>query len=133
MNTGLGVLINALTNDHGEDVMIKAIGQKITNLKIENNQLQFHFDNGLKMGISDEGQSCCEERYMTTDDDLNTFIGATLIDLQLRDVKTTMSEYGSPHEISFLIINTSLGDITIETHNVHNGYYGGFWIKAKEL
>ena len=38
--------------------------------------------------------------------------------------------WGGVHEVQFLNIETSLGIITFETHNEHNGYYGGFYIKA---
>ena len=36
------------------------------------------------------------------------------------------------HEVQFLKIRTSNGDITFETHNIHNGYYGGFYIELTD-
>ena len=34
------------------------------------------------------------------------------------------------HEIQFLDVKTSKGVFQISNHNVHNGYYGGFWVIA---
>jgi hypothetical protein len=34
------------------------------------------------------------------------------------------------HEVQFLVVTTSKGAITVATHVVHNGYYGGFSIDA---
>jgi hypothetical protein len=30
------------------------------------------------------------------------------------------------HEVQFLRVSTDAGTIVCETHNEHNGYYGGF-------
>jgi hypothetical protein len=68
---------------------------------------------------------------MMTDDTLLDFVGAELVSFEIADGGNTEGEYGDVHEIQFLKVTTSLGVFTCETHNEHNGYYGGFWIKAK--
>ncbi len=79
----------------------------------------------------DGGQDCCEHRYMHSDDDIQSFVGGTLIDAEIREVPNREDGYGDVHEVQFLIVTTSKGAFTIETHNEHNGYYGGFWVVAR--
>jgi len=85
------------------------------------------FADGCVIRIWDNGQSCCENRYMTTDDDLNKIVGGVLtrIDVKEGDAPKNDEEYGE-HEIAFLEIGTDECFVTVATHNEHNGYYGGF-------
>jgi len=134
---GLGVMINMLFgNQESHKILKDQIGKKIKALSLEDDQLKFEFEDGDKIRISDKGQSCCESRYMTTDDDLSKFIGSKLLNVETREVKENPdnieSRYGECHEIEFLIIQTSDGSFTVATHNEHNGYYGGFWIECEK-
>lgn len=125
-HAGLGVLIQALGgNAESVATMLKAVGQTIASVALTDNALHFVFDNGFKMKFSDEGQSCCESRYMRTDDDLTQFVGAKLVAAEVRQAPDIEDEYGT-HEVAFLVVNTDRGNITTSTHNEHNGYYGGF-------
>jgi hypothetical protein len=134
MNLGLGVLINYLGgNEESIKDFKRGVGKKITALSLSDDRLHFVFEDGYKMDMFDDGQSCCENRYMTTDDDLASFVGSILVGAELREAPTIEDEYGDPHEIQFLLINTSLGTFTCETHNEHNGYYGGFWVIARAI
>ena len=45
--------------------------------------LQIEFEGLGMLLISDKGQSCCERRYMTCDDDLSTFVGARILQIDL--------------------------------------------------
>ena len=92
----------------------------------EDHTLLIEMDNGDLIEIEDQGQQCCEWRYMTTDDDLAYFIGSDLIDIEIRDGGNSHSGCGEMDELQFLVITTALGVFTIENHNEHNGYYGGF-------
>jgi len=94
--------------------------------------LVFRFDDGSGIRIYDDGQSCCEHRYMTTDDDLQAFVGAKFVEAIKQSAANRLDEWGE-HEVAFLVIKTSLGAFTVETHNEHNGYYGGFWLVARKL
>lgn len=132
---GLGVLIHALFDDNQESVSAHeaAKGKTIQSMALrdEDDILYMRFTDGTGIQVYDDGQSCYEKRYMTTDDDLNAFAGAIFTGLELRDGGEV--EGDEIHEIQFLLINTSLGVATVETHNEHNGYYGGFWIVVREL
>lgn len=87
--------------------------------------LELAFDDGSRLAIEDTGQSCCEHRYLTCDDDLAAFAGATLMDIELRDGPDNPETEDDTHEQQFLIVTTSAGSFTVACHNEHNGYYGG--------
>jgi hypothetical protein len=88
------------------------------------------FGNGLKIRMFDAGQSCCERRYMRTDDDLPYYAGAKLLDVEIRDGLLGNTEDGDVHECQFLVLITDRGNISFSNHNEHNGYYGGFDVVA---
>ena len=126
---GIGVLIAAMRGNSFD--FSSVIGKKIKDLRLDVDGLIIEFADTAIM-IFDDGQSCCEDRYMTTDDDLKYYIGSTLMGAVIADAPNRPAEYGE-HEVQFLIVNTSLGDFTVETHNEHNGYYGGFLVRVKEI
>ena len=133
-NLGLGVMINMLGgNENSVKSFQASIGKKIVALELVNEELVFTFDDATKMKLFDGGQSCCEHRYMTTDDDLESFIGSTLTSAETREAPSVDDEHGETHEVQFLLVATSKGVFTMETHNEHNGYYGGFWVIAETL
>lgn len=128
---GFGVMIGLLGgNVDSVEAFQGAIGKKIAGLSLgEDDALHFVFEDSSKIKLYDDGQSCCESRYMHTDDDLSHFVGANLLGAEVRDAPNEPDEYGE-HEVQFLIVNTSIGSFTMASHNEHNGYYGGFLIKA---
>lgn len=89
------------------------------------------FADGKAMCIADLGQSCCEARYATCDDDLKIVEGETLIGVEDFVFKDAESEYDE-HEQVFIGIKTTGGTLTVVNHNEHNGYYGGFWMQFIE-
>jgi hypothetical protein len=106
----------------------------------DDQSLFIHFNEGRILEIKDGGQSCCESRYMTCDDDLSGHEGGQLlsIDLDAADPKPVLDyarpetdDYGECHETQFVKVQTTKGSFTLCTHNVHNGYYGGFSLSAK--
>jgi hypothetical protein len=94
------------------------------------NRLNIHLVDGTILQLWDDGQSCCESRYMSCDDDLSLFIGDTLLDFELKNAPDLQTEYDT-HEVQFLDVITSKSRFQIANHNVHNGYYGGFGISAR--
>ena len=106
------------------------IGKSITALRLKDEILEFAFGDKLRFEISDDEQLCCERRYMHTDDDLPYYVGAKILSIEVRDVPNEPDEF-EEHEVQFLIVNTSKGAFTVETHNEHNGYHGGFDIRTK--
>ena len=103
----------------------KCIGQIITDLAWSENSLVISFDNGT-LTVWDNGQSCCEHRYMIIDDDLKPFIGAKFLGIEAKAGPSDDKEDGDVHEIQFLDVKTNKGVFQAATHNEHNGYYGGF-------
>lgn len=136
---GLGVMIRHLGTRRGlsEEEVALIHGKRISRVVLNNgssrhNSIEIKFESGPTLVLSDEGQSCCESRYITSDDDLGYYSGADLYDVELGEHReSNSSEYGDCHEIQFLNVRTSKGVITFETHNEHNGYYGGFSIEAR--
>jgi hypothetical protein len=128
---GIGVMIGFLGGNAETVETIKtAIGKKIARLWLAGDALHFHFEDGTGMRLFDDGQSCCESRYMVIDDDLEYHSGAVLKDVQLREAPDVETEYDT-HEVQFLEVHTDKGVVSAATHNEHNGYYGGFWIVAR--
>lgn len=93
-------------------------------------ELRMRFDGGGTLAIWDGGRSCCESRYLTTDDELESYVGARLQSFDISGVESTDDEDGDPHETVFVRLHTDAGTITLVTHNEHNGYYGGLDINA---
>ena len=130
---GMGVMIGTLFgNEDSVNAFKSAVGKVITKLNLgpESEGLMFEFSDGSTLRLYDDGQSCCEHRYMVTADRLADFIGAKLIGAEVKDGPTTPGEYSDEHEIAFLDVQTDKGVFQIASHNEHNGYYGGFLIRA---
>jgi hypothetical protein len=103
-------------------------------------QLAIEFNEGRTLVIADNGQSCCESRYMTCDDDLSGHEGGSLLYVEMdaaappskADVvvepEPAEDDWDSDncHETMFVKVQTTKGSFTLCTHNEHNGYYGGF-------
>jgi len=129
---GIGVIIRSLgENEETVKAVHSSLGKKISSAALVDEKFKLNFEDGTELTFSDEGQSCCEHRYMTTSDDLNSIAGAKFVDVELRDAPSVPDEYGEAHEVQFLVVGTDKGNVTIETHNEHNGYYGGFYICAR--
>lgn len=129
---GVGVTIGMLAgNKDSVEAFREAMGKTIKTLSlIDDDALHFVFEDDTKIKLFDDGQSCCEIRYMRTDDNLEDFIGAELLDAEVADGPSQEGEWGEAHDIQFLKIKTSIGVFTMTSHNEHNGYYGGFLIRA---
>ena len=99
--------------------------------------LRISFENSPDIIIFDDGQSCCENRFMSTDDDIQSLISSELLKIIAKDGPTEEKgeeDYCSEvHETCFVEIATTQGHITLVTHNEHNGYYGGFDLVVREI
>ena len=131
----MGVMLNMLSgNSETVEALNKVKGKKIKVITLVQADPDFveisTRDHTIR--ISDQGQSCCERRYMVTDDSLVQFIGAKILGFELREAPspTKTEAYDEDHEVQFLVILTDKGNITFSNHNEHNGYYGGFSICA---
>ncbi|MET7242943.1 hypothetical protein ABZT49_06200 [Methylobacterium sp. EM32] len=110
------------------DDVHRASGRVISS--VVDDVLRFEFTDGSSLKVWDDGQRCCERRYLSCDDALQHFSGASFRGLEVRDVETGDSDDGC-HEVQFFVVSTSLGTFTVASHNEHNGYYGGFDISAE--
>lgn len=129
---GIGVMLHTIFGDSDTNsAMLQAQGKIIAALSISDKELTIKFNDETGIVLFDDGQSCCEHRYMHTDDNLPDFIGAQFLGAKIQDGPTETDECGDPKESQFLIVSTSLGEFTVVNYNEHNGYYGGFWIAAK--
>lgn len=121
-------------NGADTDKVLAAIsGATIKSIELRKDQscLKIEFDGfACPVRLADYGQDCCESRYMTCDDDLPSFVGAKLLGVEVADGPNQESKFET-HEIQFLRVMTSKGTIVCETHNEHNGYYGGFSMCAQ--
>jgi hypothetical protein len=140
-NLGFGVLLGMLGGNAETVAAVKAsLGKEIRAVELRSgdsdwgehvDQLRLTLNDGTTLCLWDGGQSCCEHRYMHSDADLPAFVGATLMDVSLAEAPTVSAEYDQDHEMQILNVHTSKGVLDVVTHNVHNGYYGGFWIQAR--
>jgi hypothetical protein len=127
---GIGAMLGMLSDNGGTGEAVRAcIGKRLASVT-GNDELRLGFEDGAVLRLWDDGQSCCENRYMSTDDDLSYFVGAEFVGAEVLDAPNEPDEYGE-HEVQFLHVRTSKGVIVAATHNQHNGYYGGFWIRAE--
>lgn len=126
----LGVMLRELGHRSNTEKVRASIGKVIRKLTIADDCLSFRFDDDTSLHPRDMGQSCCESRYMTCEDDLSRFIGGRLLDLTLSDAPTQDGDLDSQHDIQFLHVATSNGTFSVSNHNEHNGYYGGFSLEA---
>ena len=132
---GMGVMLGMLAgNQRSVDTFTEAMNKTITSLLLtENDALRFEFDDGSKMELFDDGQYCCENRYMRTDDDLDYYVGSKLLSAETKEGPSEDDQWGEPHDVEFLEVETSKGVFTMASHNEHNGHYGGFSIRARAI
>ena len=143
---GFGVMLKMLAgNRETVEAHNAAVGKTIASAGVEHESGRYRsrgdnegrtfilrFTDGTGLKFWDDGQSCCERRYMVCDDDLSYLSGATFTGAELRNAPTVNGEYGET-ECQFLVINTDKGSATIANYNEHNGYYGGFAVEVREI
>ena len=126
---GIGAMLHALGG--GSEIDQKdLIGKVIKKAELKDDVLRLEFEDGV-VELLDDGQSCCESRYITTDDDPSTLTGE-LLSIEVAHAKDEVDEWGETHEQAFVKIQTANGFVTLCTHNQHNGYYGGFGLTLRK-
>lgn len=134
-NLGLGVMIQMLGGAREETARAvqNALGKRIAYVMLHADILLLMFADGTALRFWDGGQSCCESRWMTSDDvgEFDHYIGATFIGADIAEGgESTDEASGYANETQFLNVRTTRGVIQAVTHNSHNGYYGGFSVEA---
>lgn len=116
---------------HSTLLIRKAQGKVIDIIEFTDKKVIIKFEDKTKITIFDDGQSCCEYRYLTTDDNVISLCGAKFHSVNIKDATQTKLN-GGLHEIQFLEIQTfDKGSITFAAHNENNGYYCGFNMRVK--
>ena len=130
---GMGVMFGKLAGNAASVAAFTcAVGKTIAGLTLgDDDALHFVFEDGSRVKLYDDGQSCCESRYMRTDDNLTEYVGAKLLGAEIKEAPSIAAGYDE-HEVQFLEVRTDRGVFTMASHNEHNGYYGGFLIVAAE-
>jgi hypothetical protein len=111
----------------------RARDRVIEAVRMQDDALRIVFLDGSTLVISDDGQSCCEHRYMTCDDELTSWTGSKYLGFEVLGAPepgVDRDRDDQEHEVQFLHVRTSSGTLTCETHNENNGYYGGFAVRA---
>lgn len=112
-------------------------GRKIKEAIFNEDEIYLTFEDGVKIKIWDAGQSCCESRYMRTEDNISDLNGNVLNKIDVKDGGVTQGKdkYDNDdfHEINFLEIQAGHETFTVCTHVEHNGYYGGFVLDLEEV
>ena len=80
--------------------------------------------------LIDNGQSCCEDwGYFSSEDDLENFIGAELLKVNLVNSELRVglvkqkTDYVEEDSCMFVNVETSIGTLQLTVYNEHNGYY----------
>lgn len=135
----VGAQLAELLNDKDYNAALRwsvlAASSEIAEVSIitgdRHDQLVIRFANSAELILADKGQSCCERRYLSCDDDLAGLAGGYLRGVEVANGPDEEGEYGECHEQMFLQIRTTKGDFTVVSHNEHNGYYGGISFDAE--
>lgn len=128
---GMGAMIHMLSGGSPRDPS-DFYGKRIASVsfveKDEDYKTELHigFDDGAIIRLWDDGQSCCESRYMTCDDDVGVLVGGALRRIEAKNYVEKDADHGDCHDEVFVEIATDTAFITLVNHNQHNGYYGGF-------
>jgi len=128
---GIGVIANYLGGNEESVAAYRAcLGKTISKVYVKDDAMRLEFDEVLLV-LQDEGQSCCEHRFMVCDDNLEHYKGAQLLEITIEDAHPDVTgEWGDVNEVQFMHVKTTKGSFTVSNHNQHNGYYGGFSIRA---
>jgi len=130
---GMGAMLHILGGGSPER-SDKYAGRVIKSAKFDEDFVDIEFEDGVTIRIFDGGQSCCEHRYLTLDDNIEDLVGQTLVHIMEKGYKDESDEEGwVEHETCFLEIQGNKSSITFAAHNEHNGYYGGFGMSIKEI
>ena len=113
------------------EAISRCLGKEIrcVDLDERTNEIRIWFYDGPVLVIRDAGQSCCEHRYISTDDCVDEIYG-DLISIDTVPVETVERGSFDVQECVFLKLVTNNGTSTFKCYNLHNGYYGGFDIEA---
>ena len=115
-------------NSEREAVRNPCVGKTITSVSLKDDLLKMSFDDNTEMVLWDDTLGCCEVRHTSSDDELTYYVGSKLLGIEIADVRNGQPGSQGQMDILFLNVTTSKGVFTLQNHNDHNGYYGGFTV-----
>ena len=131
MSLGMGAMLHMLGGGSDKDPK-DYYGKVITDADINEDRMIIELDGETTIKIYDNGQSCCEHRYITCDDNPKDLIGGVLSKIETSDSGEKEDDWET-HEWVFIEVGTDKDHIKFCTHNEHNGYYGGFGLTVTEV
>lgn len=93
---GIGSMLHQLSGG-SKHSSTEYVGKIIKSISMDGDHLYINFTDGIKIDIFDDGQSCCEYRYMRTDDDIQSIVGKTIVSILSKDAPNEPDGYGD-HE-----------------------------------
>jgi hypothetical protein len=135
---GLGAMITLLGgNEDSVNAYTSSLGKKIVALKLDDDAnsgdgaLIMTFADDTQLKVYDEARSCCESRYLSTDDDLTHYVNSKLKSIETLSADTIDNEDNyDVTEMTFIHVKTTKGTFVVNSYNNHNGYYGGICIRC---
>ena len=118
--------------DRINETVVKFVGKVVAQAYFTDYRIKLVFADDSAVELYDNGQLCCEHRYMTCDDEFEDLVGGKLTEVLVRAGGCTDLDEWNCDETMFMEIRTDKDFVTVCTHNTHNGYYGGFNLIAKE-
>lgn len=103
------------------------LNKTIENVVLVDDNLYINFTNGTALRIWDQAQVCCERRYMSCNYKLESFQGATLLDIQFNH-----SEFINFDKVMSIEFTTSKGKFTVENHIDHDEFKFRFNLISEE-
>jgi hypothetical protein len=88
------------------------------------------FTDGTALNLFDDGQQCCEKRWLASDDKSEDVAGGVLMDVQMEE---GVDDEGSEDilQSQFIRIITDKAPYVVTAYNKHNGSYDGITVKAE--
>src|SRR5688572_26528754 len=86
VNMGVGALVHMLGGGSRHNAS-EFYGRTVIAAGLSDERLSLTLEDGEIIQIWDDGQSCCESRYITCDDDLSKIIGGKLVRIETREAE----------------------------------------------
>ena len=110
------------TDKNQQAIYESFLGKTIRTIDLKNNELFLYFTDNTACVLTDSACYCCEERYTSTDDNLQDYVSGVLLEIEVRN----WAQSDNDNDVQFVVIKTSKEPFTLVNHNNHNGYYAGF-------
>lgn len=119
---------------HWRQSVGEIIGKTIKDAYVLNDSLFIETNESEEFEIFDDGQSCCERRYLKCDDEMSNIIGGKILSIEEKIGPSSSDDEGyTYYDQVFIEVKTDKGFINLNMHNEHNGFYGCFSLRIKKV